>query len=110
MARTATSPQCMHCGKLMWQIIDRTTDPPTETGTYGFEGNGRFCSRKCGYAWALNVIDKLEGLACSFQFSLRPDSRSTKSAPSPRTGNGPTSKPATPTPPSEPASTEPSPQ
>lgn len=63
--RRAKNPRCFYCDKPMNQVIRRyhsgfRLERPVKTGTFGYQGNGWFCSLRCGYAWSLREI-KSEG-------------------------------------------------
>lgn len=62
--RRAKNPRCFYCDKPMNQVvtIERWAGKKrrTKTGTFGYRGNGWFCSLRCGYAWSLREI-KSEG-------------------------------------------------
>lgn len=62
LLRKQDRPTCRHCGGLLKPDYDIDfihtsgagyTSRRTFSGRYGYEGNGYFCSLRCGYNWAV---------------------------------------------------------
>lgn len=57
-------PNCKQCGKPLRKSfwLDWPDSSPGPIGKefegYGFMGNDHFCSKTCGYLWAVNFQDK----------------------------------------------------
>jgi hypothetical protein len=48
-------PECRTCDKRLptFRFFRHPTIDPTGTRQFGYEGNGFFCSLRCGFNWAL---------------------------------------------------------
>jgi len=49
-------PRCRQCGRKM--RIDMYESRLRGISAYGYHGNGHFCSRKCGFAFAVALLDQ----------------------------------------------------
>lgn len=64
-------PKCLRCEKELCLNLIHPTKPPTEGGfagadytratkvTYGYEGNGIFCTKTCGYRYGLALAKQV---------------------------------------------------
>ena len=53
-----TTPTCAECGNVLkpYTYFGHQEIDPEHKKQFGYDGNGIFCTLRCGYRWALNTI------------------------------------------------------